>query len=244
MKKSTVNAIVFAQASDNKKAVVSNKYVAHSVFAQNKPIWEALGGTRDEGVNEFRLVFKSEKKAKEFIAQAITSVSKSEYNKARKTEPKPKVEKKATVPAPTKAKGKVEYVTVTLDDGTKAKVKKSELAEVKAPAKKGKGNTKPTSAPNAKAKKSEKVAPRKSKGNADLTEAQKKALNLVKNSVLNRAASAYSIANGGEATTFKALGKSEKALEKYIPKAKADTLKSGKWEYAKKAGITEDMLGF
>jgi hypothetical protein len=85
---------------------------------------------------------------------------------------------------------------------------------------------------------------RKSKGNAELTDAGKKALEKMKTSVLNRAASAYSIANGGEATTFSALGKSAKALSAYIPNAKAGLLKSPKWkEASEKYGLTEEMLG-
>ena len=57
-------------------------------------------------------------------------------------------------------------MTVTLSDGTKLQIAKSALgiAEPKAP-RKSKGD-KPTTAPNAKAKKAEKVAtPRKAKGN-------------------------------------------------------------------------------
>ena len=66
----------------------------------------------------------------------------------------------------------------------------------------------------------------------------------MKMSILNRAASAYSIANGGEATNFKALGKTEADLAAYIPNAKAGLLKSDKWAKAVALGITEDMLGY
>ena len=105
---------------------------------------------------------------------------------------------------------------------------------------KGKGDAAPTKAVT----EVKKPATKKGKGNAELTEAGKKALDRMKASVLNRAASAYSIANGGEATTFKALGKSEKDLSVYIPKAKAALLKSDKWTKASEAhGLTEAMLG-
>ena len=100
--KTNTNAIVFAQAQDSTKAVVANKYVAHTLYAQNKALVEALGGEVIKGVDGFRAEFKTVKNAKAFIAQAITSVSKSEYNKARKTEPKKVEPKKATVPAPAK----------------------------------------------------------------------------------------------------------------------------------------------
>ena len=172
--KKAINTIVFAQAKDNKKVVVSDKYVAHALFVQNKPIWEALGATRDEGVKGLRLVFKSEKNAKEFIAKAITHIDADEYAKARKTAPKAKAEpkEKATAPAPAKGKKVDDLITVTLSDGTQLQVKASALgikAEDKAPHK-SKG-AKPTPAPNAKAgkgvkaePKAEKSAPRKAKG--------------------------------------------------------------------------------
>ena len=158
------NAITFAQAKDNNKAVVSDKYVAHAIYTQNKPIWEALGGTRVEGEKGLRIVFKTAKKAKDFIAQAITSISEKDYNKARKTEPKAKA-----VPAPKKAKGKTDefkFTTVTDANGNTFVVPTSALEPVKKPtAKKSKGKVeavKPTTAPNAKAKKAE---PKKTKGN-------------------------------------------------------------------------------
>lgn len=169
MKKSTVNTITFAQATSNKKMVVSNKYVAHAVFNANKPIWEALGGTRIEGEKGLCIEFPTVAKAKDFIAQAITHVSKSEYNKTRKTEPKAKVEPKKTAPASTKGKT-AEFITLTDADGNKFQVPVSAITQVKATPTKAKGNTKPTTAPNAKASKSTKKAektttPRKTKGN-------------------------------------------------------------------------------
>lgn len=106
---------------------------------------------------------------------------------------------------------------------------------------KGKGNVTPSKAVTEV--KEVKKPTRKGKGNAELTDAGKKALDRMKASVLNRAASAYSIANGGEATTFSALGKSAKDLSAYIPKAKEALLKSPKWAKASEAhGLTEDML--
>jgi hypothetical protein len=254
MKKTNTNAIIFAQASDNAKAVVANKYVAHALYTQNKALIEQLGGTLVKGVGGFRAEFKTVKNAKDFIAQAITHIDAKDYAKARKTEPKAKVEKKATVSAPTKAKGKVktdDLVTVTLADGTPLQVKASALGiktEPKKAPRKAKGDVKPTTAPksatNAKAKKAEKVAPTKAKGNAELTPNAQKTLARMKMSVLNRAASAYSIANGGDATNFANLGITEKDLAAYIPNAKAGLLKSDKWAKAVEMGITEDMLGF
>jgi hypothetical protein len=172
--KTNANAIVFAQAQDSAKAVVANKYVAHALYTQNKALVEALGGEVIKGVDGFRAEFKTAKNAKAFVAQAITSMSEKDYAKARKTEPKAKAEKKATVPAPTKAKGKkaVEYVTVHLADGTPLQVKASDLMPMKAtaPKKTVKGKAKadkPTVAPNAKASKSvkAKAEPKKAKGN-------------------------------------------------------------------------------
>jgi hypothetical protein len=254
MKKTNTNAIVFAQASDNAKAVTANKYVAHALYTQNKALVEQLGGTLVKGVGGFRAEFKTAKTAKDFIAKAITHIDADDYAKARKTEPKAKVEPKAKKVAPATAKGKKtdDLVTVTLADGTQLQVKQSAL--VGSAPKKSKGKveaTKPTTAPNAKASKSvkadepkAKATPKKAKGNADLTDAQKKTLSRMKMSVLNRAASAYSIANGGSAVNFDTLGKTEKDLAQYIPNAKAGLLKSDKWAKAVAMGITEDMLGF
>lgn len=258
MKKAiSTNAVVFAQANDNTKAVVATRndqtvYLAYALKKANEPIYEALGGKRVEGVKEFRVEFATVKNAKAFIAQGICEVNADDYAKARKTEPKVKAEPKAKKVAPAPAKGKKDdgLVTVALPDGTKAQVKKSDLAPTEAKKtepKKAKGDAKPTPAPTKKAtpKKAEKVAtPKKAKGNAELTDAQKKALDIAKTSILNRAAAAYSVANGGTAqVTFKSLGKTEKDLAKYIPAAKAGMMKSKKWAYAVKAGITEDMLG-
>lgn len=251
MKKNTTNAIVFAQAQDNTKAVVANKYVAHALYTQNKALVESLGGTLVKGVGGFRAEFKTVKNAKEFIAKAITHIDAEDYAKARKTEPKAKTEPKPKKTAPTTAKGKKadDIVTVTLADGTPLQVKASVLGIKTEAPKKSKGNDKPTTAPNAKASKStkteapKKAEPKKAKGNAELTDAQKKRLDICKTSILNRAASAYSIANGGEATTFKALGKTETDLAQYIPNAKVAMLKSNKWAKAVEMGITEDMLG-
>ena len=250
--KTNANAIVFAQAKDSTKAVVANKYVAHALYTQNKALVESLGGTVLKVVGGFKAEFKTVANAKKFVATAITHIDTEAYNNARKTEPKAKAEPKKVVSKPTTAKGKAtdDLITVTLTDGTQLQVKASALgikSEQKAP-RKSKGDA-PTTAPNAKASKkaepkTEKVAtPKKAKGNADLTDTQKRHLDIVKTSILNRAASAYSIANGGEATTFKALGKTEKDLAAYIPNAKAGMLKSKKWTKAVELGITEDMLG-
>jgi hypothetical protein len=248
MKKTNTNAqaIVFAQATDNTKAVVANKYVAHALYTQNKALVESLGGTVLKGVGGFKAEFKTVANAKKFVATAITHIDTEAYNNARKTEPKAKAEPKPKKVAPTTAKGKADdLVTVTLADGTQLQVSASALGiatEPKKAPRKSKGD-KPTTAPAKASKKAEKVAPTKAKGNATLTDVQKKALDKAKMSILNRAASAYSIANGGEATNFKALGKTEAELKAYIPNAKAGLLKSSKWAKAVEMGITEDMLG-
>jgi hypothetical protein len=251
MKKTNTNAIVFAQAKDNSKVVTANKYVAHALYTQNKALVESLGGTLVKGVGCFRAEFKTVKNAKDFIAKAITHIDADDYAKARKTEPKAKAEPKKVAPTTAKGKKADDLVIVTLADGTQLQVSASALGiatEPKKAPRKSKGDA-PTPAPNAKASKKaepkvERVAtPKKTKGNAELTDAQKKRLEICKMSILNRAASAYSIANGGETTNFKALGKSEADLAQYIPNAKAGLLKSSKWAKAVEMGITEDMLG-
>lgn len=250
--KKTINAqaIVFAQDKDNSKVVTANKYVAHALYTQNKALVESLGGTVLKGVGGFKAEFKTEKNAKKFVATAITHIDADDYAKARKTEPKAKAEPKPKKVAstPTKAKGKKtdDLVTVTLSDGTQLQVKASALGiktEPKKAPRKSKGDA-PTTAPNAKADKPTKAkAPTKSKGNAELTPNAEKTLARMKMSVLNRAASAYSIANGGTAVNFATLGKTEADLKAYIPNAKAGLLKSDKWAKAVALGITEEMLG-
>ena len=253
MKKTNTNAIVFAQASDNAKAVTANKYVAYALYTQNKALVEQLGGTLVKGVGGFRAEFKTVANAKKFIATAITHIDAEDYAKARKTEPKAKAEPKTKKVAPATAKGKKadDLVTVTLAGGTQLQVKASALGMATEPKKaprKSKGDAKPTPAPNAKASKSvktepKKATPKKAKGNAELTPNAQKTLARMKMSVLNRAASAYSIANGGTAVNFDTLGKSEAELKAYIPNAKAGLLKSDKWAKAVALGITEEMLG-
>lgn len=202
--------ITFAQAQDNTKAVVANKYVAHALYEQNKAIVEKLGGEIIKGVGGFRAEFPTVAKAKKFVAEGITEMSKKEYNAARK---------------------------VSVNEKPKNVAKGN-----KKPSRKSKGNAVPTKSAT-KVAEAKKPA-RKAKGNAELTDAGKKALDRMKASVLNRAASAYSIANGGVATTFSALGKSAKDLSAYVPKAKEALLKSDKWAKASAThGLTEDMLG-
>ena len=238
-----VNGIVFAQAQGNSKVVVANKYVAHAIYEQNEEIIKKLGGEIIKGVGGFRAEFKTATNAKKFIAEAITSVSKKEYNAARKSTPKNEGSKK---PVP-QAKGskKTDFVVLKDADGNEFQVPASALGQAKKPARKSKGDVAPTKAvTNAKVQKAEKPATKKGKGNVELTDAGKKALERMKASVLNRAASAYSLANGGQATTFSALGKSAKDLSAYIPNAKVALLKSDKWAKASGTyGLTEDMLG-
>ena len=247
MKKANTN-ITFAQASDSTKAVVADRYVINALYVQNKALVEALGGEIVKGVDGFRAEFKSVKNAKAFIAQAVTTMTAKEYAKTRKSAPKAEVAKKATVPARTKGKAQTAEVFYNADGEafTLVKGKLVPVNEKKSAKKSAKGNTKPTPAPNAKAKKAEPNAnatPRKSKGNAELTPVQKKALEVVTTSVLNRAVAAHSVANGGNPmVTFANAGVSKKALAKYIKQAKAGAMKSSKWAYAVKHGVTEAML--
>ena len=88
MKKTNTNAVVFTQ---EQKAVVANKYVAHELYVRNKEIIEKLGGEIVKGVGGFRAEFKRVADAKKFVAEAICEISTKEYNAARKvTVEKPK----------------------------------------------------------------------------------------------------------------------------------------------------------
>ena len=220
--------ITFTLAKDSGKTiVVADRYVAHDLYVRNQAIVEGLGGTVLKGVGGFKAEFTKPANAKKFIAQAITSVSEDEYKANRK----PKVEE-----AEPKAKE-----SKSADKQAKAsKPKTDSKGNKKSNARKGKGNDAPT-----KAATEEKVEVKEvKKPKIELTPSAQKALDKMKISVLNRAASAYSIANGGAATTFTALGKSADELKAFMPKAKEGLLKSPKWANASKThGLTEDMLG-
>lgn len=236
------NPITFTLATDNKKAVVADRYVAHELYVRNEAIIKDLGGTIIKGVGGFRAEFKSKANAEKFISKAITKLSNKEYNATRKVQESDEGNKKSTKSG--KGNKNAEMVTLTDEKGNKYTIPKSALAqtqESKKPARKSKGSDAPTKTPT-KVEEAKKPA-HKSKGDVELTEAGKKALVTMKTSVLNRAASAYSIAHGGEATTFKVLGKSEKELKDFIPNAKAGLLKSSKWAKASAThGLTEEML--
>lgn len=254
MKKTNNNTIVFAQ---DKKTVVATRngnecYLAHAVYEANKALIEELGGTRRVGVKYFCVDFPSVKKATAFVEEGIVEIGKKEYNASRKKAKGNKNSKSASEgnkkPA-SKAKGnkKSDFVVLKDAEGNEYEIHTSALVkkETKKSTRKGKGDVAPTkSATDTKVSKETKKPARKSKGNVELTDAGKKALDRMKMSVLNRAASAYSIAKGGEATTFSALGKSVKDLSAYMPKAKEALLKSDKWAKTSKThGLTEEMLG-
>jgi hypothetical protein len=212
--------INFTLAKDSKTIVVADRYVAHDLYVRNQAIVESLGGTVLKGVGGFKAEFTKSANAKKFIAQAITSVSEDEYKANRK----PKVEETKESKPKTEGKG----------NG------KSEKGSKKSKARKGKGNDTPTKAATEASEVKVEVQATK----MELTPSAQKALDKMKMSVLNRAASAYSIANGGVATTFVALGKSAEELKAFMPKAKEGLLKSPKWIKASEThGLTEDMLG-
>lgn len=214
--------ITFAQDTNNENIVVADRYVPHDLYVLNQPIIEKLGGTILKGVGGFKAEFTKKANAKKFVAKAITSISEDEYKANRKSK-----ESSTT----TEANASAGKGSANAPNGSKKSKRK------------GKGNEKPSVAtPVSKPEEAPKV---EEKGNENvLTPAAQKALEKMKMSVLNRAASAYSIANGGETTTFSALGKSAEAISAFIPKAKEGLLKSPKWATAsEKYGLTEAMLG-
>lgn len=214
-------AIRFTVSASDKTIVVADRYVAHDLYVRNKSIIESLGGEILKGVGGFQAKFAKPANAKKFIKQAICEISAEEYAASRK-----KQEAGNEEPAPV-AEGNT-------DAGIKNPVGKGKRGR------KGKGNDAPTSAVQSEEVKQEATPA----DTPELTPAQQKALAKMRMSILNRAASAYSIANGGQATTFSALGKSEQELEAYLPNAKAGLLKSPKWASAvEKHGLTEAMLG-
>lgn len=158
----------------NKNTVTANTYVAHEVYKRNETIVEKLGGEVVRGVGGFKAQFPTNAKAKAFVEQAVTGISKREYNAARKTE-----QKKVAIAsgkgkkAVTKGKGKKEtaktkgnFITLTDENGNTYKLDASVL----------KGKAKATATKSKAVTKGKKVTTKKAtkgKGKAKLTERQK-----------------------------------------------------------------------
>lgn len=151
----------------NRNTVTANTYVVREIYKRNALLVEELGGEMVMGNERFTAKFTSNAKAKAFVEQAETSISKKEYNACRKTEPKAKPVSGKGKKATTKGKGK--YITLTDDDGNEYKVPMSALGI------KGKGNNKKPAAATAKKGKGKTATAKKvtkGKGKA-LTEKQK-----------------------------------------------------------------------
>lgn len=151
----------------NKNTVTANTYVAHEVYKRNETIVEKLGGEVVRGVGGFKAQFPTNAKAKAFVEQAVTGISKREYDAARKTEPKKvAIASGKGKKAVTKGKGKKEtaktkgnFITLTDENGNTYKLDASVLkGKAKATATKSKATTKKVT---------------KGKGKAKLTERQK-----------------------------------------------------------------------
>ena len=134
-----------------KNIVKAEGYVIRELYKQNAELVEELGGEMISGEKVFTAKFPTATKAKTFVSQATTSISKKEYNASRKTEPKNK-------PAP-KGKGnsKAKTITLTDDDGNTYKIPMSALS---------KATTKKTATTKQAPKKAVKQAPKKGKGNS------------------------------------------------------------------------------
>ena len=134
-----------------RNTVTADKYVPYALYVQNKAIVEELGGQVCKGNEGFVAQFPNASKAKAFVSKAICSMSKKEYNAARKSEPK------ATTPAPKKVAppkekaGKDAYITLTDDNGNTYRVPMSALgikpATPKSPVKQASAPKKTTKAP-------------------------------------------------------------------------------------------------
>lgn len=121
----------------NKNTVVANTYVAHALYKQNEAIVNELGGEVLRGVGGFKAQFKTSAQAKKFVEQAVTSISKREYNASRKTTVRAKAnttEPKASAPK----QGKGKFITLTDRNGNEYKIPMSALGITQAP-KTGKG---------------------------------------------------------------------------------------------------------
>lgn len=129
-----------------KNIVKADRYVIRSLYKLNAEIVEELGGEMVKGNEGFMAKFPTATKAKQFVAEAVTEISKKEYNASRKTAPK-----KVAVSAP-KGKGtaKAKTITLTDDEGNTYAIPMSAISKAtpKKPTKKavapkkGKGNSK------------------------------------------------------------------------------------------------------
>ena len=152
MKKS-FNAISFTAT---RNTVTADKYVPYALYVQNKAIVEELGGQVCKGNEGFVAQFPNASKAKAFVSKAVCSMSKKEYNAARKSAPVTAPAPKTKAPAKPKEKaGKDTYVTLTDDEGNTYRVPMSALgiapkkntATPKSPVKKAPATKKTTKAP-------------------------------------------------------------------------------------------------
>lgn len=109
------NAIPEITLTVKGKTVTANKYLPNELYKQNEIIIEQLNGTIVKGVGEFRAEFKSVANARAFVEQAVTSISKKEYNATRK---------KATSTAKGNTKSKKATAPKKSTKGSKGKGKK------------------------------------------------------------------------------------------------------------------------
>lgn len=124
-----------------KNIVKANGYVIRTLYKINAELVEELGGEMVKDNEVFTAKFPTATKAKAFVSQAKTSISKKAYDASRKKEP-------AKKPAP-KGKGnnKAKTITLTDDNGNAYVIPMSAITakpatKKKSAPKKGKGNSK------------------------------------------------------------------------------------------------------
>lgn len=107
----------------NRNTVTANAYLVRELYKRNANIVEELGGEMVQDQKVFTAKFPNTKLAKQFVEEeAVTHISKKEYNENRKTEPK------KTAPKQGKGKNKADnFVIVTDSVGNTYQVEKSAL---------------------------------------------------------------------------------------------------------------------
>ena len=108
-----------------RNTVTADKYVPYALYVQNKALVEELGGQVCKGNEGFVAQFPNARSAKAFVSKAVCSMSKKEYDKARKTAPAPA--------KPKSSAGKDAYITLTDDNGNTYRVPMSALGIATAP---------------------------------------------------------------------------------------------------------------
>ena len=207
-----VNAITFTRQSRS-TIVVANRYIPYAIYKLNKTLVAEYNGELMPNTNVFTAKFKTVKDANAFLKVAVTSISKDEYNDARKTKS-----------------------DNALTTKPKAEGAKRQPISVR-------GNSKPSSVKSAIEKAQSNEVSTSTDGNKNPNERDRLLEKMKVSALNRAAAKHDRANGGNGLVTFATYGKTVKELKEYMPAAIDDTLKAKKFhDKAIKLGITKEML--